>query len=450
MNPKFSERNDSRPRDENELLLLCARLHIDPETNARVSTLLSGKLDWEYLFQLARRHAVVPLVYHQLKSHAEVEVPAEQLAHFKKNYQDNLARNLFLTAELCNVVRSFAAAGVAIVPYKGPALALFAYGSLALRRFVDLDILVPKAQVLAAKQILIERGFACDVEWNDTQGALLLRTQHNLPLSRESGRLIIELHWEVASSLFASGMRVEDLSERLGTMEVNGLIVPALSPEDLLLSLCVHGSKHFWERLAWICDVAEIVKTRRDLDWDVLLKRALDTGNDRMLKLGLWLANNLLQAPLPVEVAEQMEPEIVSLGGRVVFRLFGDAVPLSLWQSIHFNWKLRTTWQARLKYCRLLFQPNDADIQTLRLPAVVVTVDRAPCGTGTSNVTVQGTTLEQPPSQPNGGGFNSSLSSGTVTLATPLANGATIDVRFLLGIQQTGSFKFYVNVEALP
>jgi hypothetical protein len=42
------------------------------------------------------------------------------------------------------------------------------------------------------------------------------------------------------------------------------------------------------------------------------------------------------------------------------------------------------------------------------------------------------------------------MSAGTVTLATPLANGASLDVRFLLGIQQTGSFKFYFNIEALP
>jgi hypothetical protein len=65
-------------------------------------------------------------------------------------------------------------------------------------------------------------------------------------------------------------------------------------------------------------------------------------------------------------------------------------------------------------------------------------------------VNVQGTTLEQPPSQPNGGGFNSSMSAGTVTLGTPLANGASINLRFLLGIQQTGYFKFFINVEALP
>jgi len=91
-----------------------------------------------------------------------------------------------------------------------------------------------------------------------------------------------------------------------------------------------------------------------------------------------------------------------------------------------------------------------ADLRPRTSTAVVVTVDRPPCGSGTSNVTVQGTTLEQPASQPNGGGFNSSMSAGVVTLATPIANGASVDVRFLLGIQQTGSFKFFINVEALP
>lgn len=65
-------------------------------------------------------------------------------------------------------------------------------------------------------------------------------------------------------------------------------------------------------------------------------------------------------------------------------------------------------------------------------------------------VNVQGTTLEQPPSQPNGGGFNSSFSVGTVTLATPLANGASVNVRLLFGVQQTSCFKFGISAETLP
>ena len=64
--------------------------------------------------------------------------------------------------------------------------------------------------------------------------------------------------------------------------------------------------------------------------------------------------------------------------------------------------------------------------------------------------TVFGTTLEEPPAQPNGGAFNSTLSAGTITLATPLLPGANYDFQLLFGIQQIGRFKAYVNVEALP
>jgi len=91
-----------------------------------------------------------------------------------------------------------------------------------------------------------------------------------------------------------------------------------------------------------------------------------------------------------------------------------------------------------------------ADLRPRTSTSIVVNVDRPPCGGGTSNINVEGTTLEQPPSQPNGSGFNGSLSAGTVTLAVPLASGASIDLRFLIGIQQTGNFKLGVVVESLP
>ena len=89
--------------------------------------------------------------------------------------------------------------------------------------------------------------------------------------------------------------------------------------------------------------------------------------------------------------------------------------------------------------------------------AVVTGVtDPATCaatGTPTTvpcSVTVFGTTLEQPPNQPLGGAFNSSLSAGTITVPTPLAPGQSINLHFLLGVQTTGNFKFFFNVEALP
>lgn len=91
-----------------------------------------------------------------------------------------------------------------------------------------------------------------------------------------------------------------------------------------------------------------------------------------------------------------------------------------------------------------------ADLRPRTSTDVVVTVDRPPCGSGTSNVTVRGTVLEQPPAQPNGSGYNGTMSVSAVTLATPLASGSSIDVRFLLGIQQTGAARYCVAAETLP
>jgi subtilisin-like proprotein convertase family protein len=89
-----------------------------------------------------------------------------------------------------------------------------------------------------------------------------------------------------------------------------------------------------------------------------------------------------------------------------------------------------------------------ADLRPRTSTAVVVSVP-GPVS-GTVNVVVQGTTLEQPPSQQNGGGLNSTMSVGTITLAAPLAPGASVYVRFLFGIQQTGSIRFAMVPETLP
>ncbi|HEX8558477.1 MAG TPA: lamin tail domain-containing protein [Pyrinomonadaceae bacterium] len=102
----------------------------------------------------------------------------------------------------------------------------------------------------------------------------------------------------------------------------------------------------------------------------------------------------------------------------------------------------------RFRVMDLTTFPAPAGFADLRARTSSATLVSDPC-TGLP-ATILGTTLEQPPAQPNGGGFNSSLSAGTVTLATPLAPGANYDFQILLGIQQTGRFKIYVNVEALP
>ena len=117
---------------------------------------------------------------------------------------------------------------------------------------------------------------------------------------------------------------------------------------------------------------------------------------------------------------------------------------------------IRRTWtnNTGANVTRLRFRV--AEVETF--PAPGGTADLRPRTSGTvivsrtdgSAAPVQGTTLEQPPFQPNGGGFNSSLSATNITLATPLPPGSRLSVQFLFGIQQTGCYKIGIFAESLP
>jgi hypothetical protein len=91
--------------------------------------------------------------------------------------------------------------------------------------------------------------------------------------------------------------------------------------------------------------------------------------------------------------------------------------------------------------------PSTAD---LRAVTSSDSTESQPCGGG--SVTIRGTTLEEPPIQPNGGGFNSSLSipPTVISLGSPLAPGASVDVSFRLQVVVSGSYRHFVVVEALP
>jgi hypothetical protein len=83
-----------------------------------------------------------------------------------------------------------------------------------------------------------------------------------------------------------------------------------------------------------------------------------------------------------------------------------------------------------------------ADLRPLSAGDVTITT------TDGQLVAVRGLTLEQPPAQPAGGGLNSTVFAGTITPQTPLAPGASIAVQFRLGVEQPGTFRFFVNTEA--
>jgi hypothetical protein len=135
---------------------------------------------------------------------------------------------------------------------------------------------------------------------------------------------IVDLHWAIAERNFSFPLDPECFWRRLERTPLGGNDVLTLSPEDSLLVLCVHGFKDTWERLKHICDVAELIRARRDIDWRLVMERAGTLGSERMLFLGLTLASDLLEVPLPEEVSHkaQADPAVKALVRQISERLF--------------------------------------------------------------------------------------------------------------------------------
>ena len=340
-----------------ELLICCARVCMDAETAGRIRELLEHAIDWAYLLRTARLHGMMPLQYRHLNATCPEAVPGPILEELREHFHSNARRNLYLTGELLNILHVFEAHGVPAIPYKGPVLAASVYGNLALREFVDLDLLVHKQDVRRTKDLLTSRGYQAHFHLTDVQEAALLHGQCEHPFWHEEGRVLAEIQWGIVPRYFSFALDYERLWERREPTSLGGKKVLTLAPEDLLLILCVHGAKHQWEQLKWICDIAELVHVHQKMDWDRVLTQADVLGSRRMLSLGLFLASDLLGAALPKEVLKQAkaDPAVNALAGQVHGQLFCEAEKLpGLCDLSLFHLRARERLRDRIQYCARL------------------------------------------------------------------------------------------------
>jgi len=363
-------------RPEWALQVACARTHMDPSNAHRIGALLQQGLDWDEVWRLALRHRTMPLLYRHLKADHSAAVPAETMERLRSAVQSNTVRNYRLAGQLLQAMRSLGAHGVSAVAYRGPVLAEMAYGSLAMRQFDDLDILVRKREVPQAMEALAAMGYQVDLPGNVPQSAYS-RTRHHYALSRGPGQPLLELHWAIAPGYFHFPLSM-DVWDRVQSSGLAGSEVLSLSAEDLLLALCVHNSTHGWGRLAWICDVAELIRALPDLDWERAMAQAQRLGGGRMVRLGLALARDVIGATLPQQVQpavqeDAMLPELVQ---QVLANLTRE-VDLSTeaserYRLFGFHLRVQDSTRGRLRhFLRMLWVPSEEDWESLALPAAL-------------------------------------------------------------------------------
>jgi hypothetical protein len=309
-------------RSEVELLLCCARACMDAEKAERIKILVREELDWSSLLRIADLHGVLPLLYRSLHTTCPDAVPTAVLARLRTHFDATARHNMLLTEALLPLLGLLEEHGIRALPYKGPVLAAVIYGHLALRQCGDLDILVRERDVEAAKALLLTQGYQSPL--TATQEVSYRQHKYAMPLVHSDRQVTIDLHWRLTRPAFSSPLELTHLWDCLQPLSLLGTTVWSLPPEELLLLLVVHGTKHGWSRLGWLCDVAELLRAFPEFAWQRVVDQACGRGGARMLWLSLHLAHQTLGATLPEDCLRriQADPIVPTLAAQVRARLF--------------------------------------------------------------------------------------------------------------------------------
>ena len=353
---------------EFQLLVVCARTRLDDASSAQLRTLVAAGMDWEEVLKGARHHGVMPLLHRHLSSLGAPGVPAPVLEKLGSYACKNAAHNLMLAHALLHILNTLEQQGVEAVPYKGPVLAGSAYGDLSLRSFKDLDVIVRPQDFGRASETLQNLGYALSDK--NPEGHF-----HESFVQPETG-VLVELHHDVIQRrYFPTPLELSRMWRDLTRVPLLGQPVASFRPEDTLLLLCLHGSKHAWQGLTWIGDVSEFVKAHPQLDWQLVLQQAEQARLSRMVSLGLHLAHTVLQAPLPGEVQQVLksDPKLTKLSRQIVTRMHEKRGPLGEATLTH---RLQLAMRSGLlqvplylKFVTFLLRPNAQDRAAARLPA---------------------------------------------------------------------------------
>ncbi|MFH5927190.1 nucleotidyltransferase domain-containing protein [Roseomonas xinghualingensis] len=332
---------------------------------------LGGEADWGIVIQASLIHGTAPLLCRHLLD-AVPDILPEPLRNATLQFLDGHGRAADLAiSELVHVLDALGEAGIAAIPFKGPALADQAYGDPRLRSYRDLDFLIHEEQIQPTMHVLAELGFRSQASDLNARQMRAYRRYNGQDILFAEGRMPVEPHWAFAPSTFSAFVDMAGVWERAVPALMAGRTMQFLSPEDTLMVAVLHGAKERWARLLWISDIAEFLGRHPELEWDGLLCRVRQAGLLRILLLGLALAERLLDAPIPKQVQGliQADEACQALIRQVEASLFSSQrAPESVFAISAFHWHARERLVDRLRY--VFSTATTARIQHLRMIGV--------------------------------------------------------------------------------
>jgi hypothetical protein len=274
------------------------------KTVATLATLITC---WDVVIEGARHHGILPMLYTELAAN-EATIPTKALELVRSEFERNVFHCFANASELLQVLSAFELAGIPAMPFKGVVLGASAYGDMTARTAGDLDVLIYYQDLLPATRILKDRGYEVITKVRE-DGSPAMENYFEYHFERAADGMVLELRWrlELTQPRYKYDLGMDWVWNTRRTSRLAGAEVPNFDAVSELLMLCMHGSKHAWSRLIWICDVAKLLESEPELNWELARQEANRVGLGRCLALGVMLAQRVAGAKLPTEVLRRFE-----------------------------------------------------------------------------------------------------------------------------------------------
>lgn len=366
----FQDKTKINMRPELELVLCAARTR-SPENDDRIRALLNENLNWSEVLASAHEHKLGPLLDDRFRALDGSWLPQDQKQRLALLARDLARNNLAYMGEMLWLCGIFEAARIPAIPFKGPALGWLAYPNFAQRTCVDLDFVLPQRYIPQTMSLLQAHGYRPQFDAIEAQAGQRGAAPGQYAFVSSSKRIFVELHTERTLRYFSRPLNLDEINSRLIRFQIGGQNVSAFSVEDQLVMLSVHGAKHFWERIAWLVDIARLISVR-EVNWVLLFEIAETLQSTRFLLLGLYLAHEVVGSSLPESVLERARNDrhVRWLAGKAIEQYAGNLVSMrGVWPRALFRFRSSDRfWRGLRQLIRLSMSPTETDRQTVRLP----------------------------------------------------------------------------------
>jgi hypothetical protein len=259
---------------------------------------IGAGLNWMEFIRLVDRHRTPAMSWAALKRVPGLTIPEPAKKELQKRSDASRMMAVRHCMLLAGVLKTFNRAAIPVMSMKGPILSSELYGDIGLRQSHDLDLVVTPEDIAKAQACLENMGWRLDESWfpmTPRQWQCVLRQEHDLSFVHSHGDCFLELHWR---NQWDTQSQANDRWDRSISKVWQGCLYKAMSPTDLVLYLCSHGSIHRWFRAKWLGDLARIHAEGR-VDWQAMLGQASKTGQERALLASLRLLQEVYGIPVP-------------------------------------------------------------------------------------------------------------------------------------------------------